>query len=37
MERELQMIRKTLRFTFKLALYVAISLMFWYAAMGGVL
>ena len=31
------MIRKTLRFTLTAALYVAISLMFWYAAMGGVL
>jgi hypothetical protein len=37
MERKLQMIRKTLRFTVELALYFAIGLMFWYAAMGGVL
>jgi hypothetical protein len=28
---------KALRFTAELAVYVAISLMFWYAAMGGAL
>ena len=31
------MLRKTLRYTFEFALYVAISLMFWYAAMAGVM
>jgi hypothetical protein len=31
------MIRKAPRFTLTVALYVAISVMFWYAAMGGVL
>jgi hypothetical protein len=36
-ERDKTMIRKTLRFTVELAVYVAISLMFWYAAMGGAL
>lgn len=29
------MIRKTLRFTITAALYAGISLMFWYAALGG--
>lgn len=28
---------KALRFTAEIALYFAISIMFWYAAMGGVL
>ena len=31
------MLRKTLRFTFTAALYVAISLMFWFSLLGGAL